>query len=330
MTLTNFPNGITSFGIPVIPNNIPFGKNSKCFFVAPYSGSDGNKGTTITKPLKTLSKALSLATSGNNDVVFMLAESNTAANTTDYLSAALDWNKDMVHLVGVNDGCMIGQRSRIAALSTVKTIENLFTVSANGCMIANLEIFHGVASSTATSPVAVTVSGQRNYFYNCQMSGNGDAAGSTDTAGARSLSFSGSENLFEKCYIGLDTVIRTTQAAEVGITGTATRNIFKDCVFNSYTSTTAFLPVTVAATMDRFTIFENCKFLCAANITSAATPAAVFGGSTATINGVIHLVNPYTNCTQYTAADSTRVVALGFDGTATGHLVGISQGIDKA
>lgn len=328
MPLTNFPNGITSFGVPIY--GFPFPTQGNIFFVKPRTGLDGNQGTTPQTAFQTLAHALSKCTANQNDIVFFYAESNTAANTTDYQSTALDWNKDLVHLIGVNAGPQIGQRSRIAQLSTVKTIENLFTVSANDCIIANIEVYQGVASSTATAPVAVTISGQRNHIVNCQFSGNGDTGGSTDTAGARSLVLSGSENVFEKCYIGLDTVIRTTQTAEVGLTGSPTRNIFKDCIVNTYTSTTAFLPVTVAATMDRFTLFENCKFLCAKNITSAQAPAAVFGGSTASINGVIHLVNPYTNCTQYTAADSTRVVALGFDGTATGHLIGITQGIDVA
>jgi len=259
----------------------------------------------------------------------MFAEDNSASGTTDYQSAALDWNKDLVHLVGVNAGAKIGQRSRIAQLSTVKTIENLFTVSGSGCIISNIEVYHGVASSTATSPVAMTVSGERNHIMNCQFSGNGDTGGSMDNAGARSLVLSGSENTFEDCYIGLDTVVRGTQAAEIALSGTPTRNIFKNCVVSSYTSATGFLPVTVAATMDRFTMFENCKFICSENITSAATPAVVFGGSVATINGVIHLVNPYTNCTQY-AVDSTRVKALGHDGTATGNLIGIAQTIDAA
>lgn len=325
MGYTNFPNGITSMGVP-LPNIT----QGNVWFVKPISGSDAYDGKTPNTAFATLSFALSMATANQNDIIYLFAESNTASATTDYQSATLTWNKDLVHLIGINASPMISQRSRIAQLSTVKTVENLFVLSANDCRIENIEVYQGVATSTATAPVAFTVSGQRNHLVNCQFSGNGDTGGSTDTAGARSLVVSGSENLFENCYIGLDTVIRTTQVAEVALSGSPTRNIFKDCFISTYTSTTAFLPVTVAATMDRFTIFKNCAFLAAANITSAAAPAAVFGGSTASINGVIHLINPYTNCTQYTAADSTRVVALGNSGVATGHLIGIAQGIDAA
>jgi len=324
MSITNFTNGIQA---PFFVG-ASFPTQGNVFFVKPSTGSDGNSGKSPDKALKTLVTALSKCTANQNDVVYFLSEGNTAANTTDYQSTALNWNKDGVHLIGINASSRIGQRSRISQLSTVKTIEALFTISANSCFIANIEVFQGVASSTATAPIAVTVSGQRNKIVNCQFSGIGDV--SMDVSGARSLALSGSENTFEGCYIGLDTVIRGTAAAEIGLTGSPTRNIFKDCIVSTYTSATGFLPVTVAAGMDRFTIFENCKFLCSANITSAATPAAVFGGSISSINGVIHLVNPYTNCTQYAAADASRVIALGHNGLATGHLIGIAQGIDAA
>jgi hypothetical protein len=154
----------------------PFPTQGKVFFVKPYSGSDGNSGRSPKKAFKTLVKALASATANQNDVVYLMAEGNSASLTTDYQAAALDWNKDGVHLIGVGSGAMIGGRSRIGQLSTVKTIEDLFTVSADNCFIANIEVFQGVASSTATLERAVVVSGQRNHFVNCQFSGIGDTS----------------------------------------------------------------------------------------------------------------------------------------------------------
>lgn len=324
---TNFPNGLEVYGVPVFGGN--FVTQGNVYFVCPRTGSDANPGNTVDAPFASLTAALAAATANQNDVVYLMAQGNTAANTTNYVSAAFDWNKDGVHLIGVNSAPQIGQRSRVGQLSTVKTIENMFTVSANNCIIANIEFFQGVATSTATSPVAVTISGQRNHVINCQISGNGDTGGSMDTAGARSLVVSGSENLVENCYIGLDTVIRATQAAEVALSGSPTRNIFRNCFFNTYTSASGFLMVTVAATMDRFTLFDNCIFNNVLNISSATTATAVFGGSTSSINGTILLRTPTASgFTNYTAADASRVQALGQNGLATGHLIGITQGID--
>lgn len=299
------------------------------FYVRPRTGSDGQDGRTPLTAFKTLATALGACTANQNDIVYLMAESNTAANTTDYQASTLTWSKDGVHLIGVNCGVMIGQRSRIAQLSTVKTIENLVVVSANNCLIANLEIFQGVASSTATSPVALTVSGQRNHVVNCQISGNGDTGGSTDTAGARSLVVSGSENLFEHCYIGLDTVLRATQTAEVGLTSTNTRNVFERCHFETYSSLSTFKMISVSTTTDRFFKLLDCDFVAVQNITSAVAPTGAIGITTMNGQGIVK--NPYVyGFDNIVTADNAYVQVLGYDGTATGHLIGIAQGVDAA
>jgi hypothetical protein len=331
MSWTNFPSGVSSMGVPVLPLN-GMAIQGSVFFVAPYSGSDSYsaKSTSSKRPLKTLAKALSLATAGKNDIVFMLAESNTASATTDYQSVALDWNKDMVHLIGVNSGPMMGHRSRIGQLSTVKTVEDLFTVSADGCIIANLEIYQGVASSTATSPRAMVVSGQRNKIINCQISGMGDT--SMDTAGARSLAiiYPAAENIFQHCYIGLDTVIRATNVIEVAISGTGTntrvpRTIFEDCIFNTYTSTATGKMVAHTYT-DRFVLYKNCTFFCATGITSAVAMTGAF--STSDVNGLIAVQGSSAfGIGDWTTADDTAVYVSSFNGVQDDDVTLVNIGI---
>lgn len=297
------------------------------YYVKPYSGSDGKNGKTPANAFKTLTKALATATADQNDVVFLMSESNTASLTTDYQSVALDWNKDGVHLIGVGASPMIGQRARIAQLSTVKTIEDLFTVSADNCIIANIEVYQGVATSTATSPRAMVVSGQRNRIVNCQISGMGDT--SMDTAGARSLTVSGSENIFQHCYIGLDTVIRATNVVEVGVTGTAaakaTRNIFEDCVFNTYTSSTTG-KIIAASYVDRFLLLKNCMLCSVEGITSAAVPTGAI--STANMNGKVWMLGGGVfGPADVTTADDTAVRLLSHSGLAANV---VDQGVAKA
>lgn len=256
MGLTNFPNGITSFGAPVgglFTTGTPY-------FVKPSSGSDGNTGKSPDKAFKTLAKALASATADKNDVVYFIAEDNTASGTTDYQSTELDWNKDGVHLIGINSGNGIQNRSRIAQLSTATDVDGLFTVSASNCLIANISVFQGV--DDATSVGAVKVTGERNKFYNCTFSGIGHAT--QDVANNYSLSVNaGEENVFERCYIGLDTVARGTAAnSEIRLESGATRNLFKDCIIATYAEadTHQFLLVPVNG-LDRWTIFENCSFI---------------------------------------------------------------------
>jgi hypothetical protein len=327
MGVVDYPNGISSFGIPLMGTLPIASTQGKVLHVKPYSGSDGNKGNNPKKALKTLSKALSLATADKNDIVLMYTEGNSAAATSDYQAVALDWNKDGVHLLGVGANPMIGQRARIAQLSTVKSIEDLFTVSANNCIIANIGVYQGVATSVATAPRAVVVSGQRNKIVNCQLSGMGDT--SMDLTTARSLTVSGSENEFFGCYIGLDTAIRATNLIEVGVTGTAaakaTRNIFKKCIFATWNSNTTSKLLAVSY-VDRFLYLEDCIFYSAAGITSAATPTGAI--STANMNGrVLIYGGGVFGPADVTTADDTNIFMLTHSGLAANV---VDQGVAKA
>ena len=287
-------------GALILPSEILgfSGFTGNYWYVKPGTGSDSNSGNTPSTAFKTLGMALSSATANNGDVIFLIAQSNTSASTTDYQpittgTQGLVWNKDGVHLIGITDGSMIGSRARIAQLSSVTTMTDLMTVSANGCLFANLEIYQGVASSTATYERALVVTGQRNRFLNCQISGMGDS--SMDDAGSRSLYMSGNatENFFQHCYIGLDTVVRGTATSEVELVGAAggakpARTIFEDCVFDTYTSATTF-KILQTTYLDRFVLLKGCTLIAAAGITSAVSPTGAI--ATTTPNGRMLLQN---------------------------------------
>lgn len=296
------------------------------YWVRPRTGSDNNDGLSPASAFATLGQALSACTANQNDVVLLCAESNTASQTTNYLSANLDWNKDLVHLIGVNGGPFIGQRSRIATQASATTFANLFTVSANGCRIQGIEFFQGAGATNPTAAsTCLTVSGQRNMIVNCQISGIGDTT--LDDAGSNSLTVTGSENYFLRCYIGLDTVIRATSVTEVILSGTPARNVFEKCQFETYTSASTFKMITIPTGMDRFTKFLDCEFLAVQNVSSAVAPTGLIGITTA--NGQVIIKN---GCmygfAQYVTADNAYVQMLSLNGLATGHLVGITQGVD--
>lgn len=273
--------------------------NGTSYFVAPYSGKDANPGKKIKSPLKTLSQAQTKATADKNDVVYLISESNTAASTTDYQSSALAWAKDGVSLIGVNSGTNVNQRSRIAQLSTATNVDNLFTLSADNCFISNISVFHGV--DDATSKGAVLVSGSHNHIYNCHFAGIGHAT--MDTADNYSLAVSGSENLFENCVIGIDTVARGTAANyELTFSGGATRNTFRNCIFMTYAEANTHLFMKIASSgTDRWNLFEHCLFInMPTGIASGTTMTEAFditgGGSP---DGLIILKN----CTLIGATD---------------------------
>ena len=274
----------------------------QAFFVKPNTGGDSQDGKTPQTAVKTLAKALALATANKNDVVYMFSEGNSADGATDRQSATLDWNKDGVHLIGVNAGGPIAQRSRIGFTSDYDTASNLFTLSANNCLIANIHFFAGVAGTNPTGCVKVT--GQRNVFRNCHIAGIGNNA--NDIAGAYSLLIdAGAENLFDGCTIGLDTIARGTDAnSGLLVDGAATRNVFDRCLFTAFlehASNHVHVRLADATAIDRFLIFRDCIFNYeSTNYTAAGTgvmdvPALTQGRI------VVH------NCTAYSDAPGTAV-----------------------
>lgn len=258
---------LTSMGVPV--NGLLTQGNS--YFVAPRTGANGNAGNSANQAYQTIATAVGVMSAGQNDVVYLEAQGNTASDTTDYQSATLAWSKNNTHLIGITSPIFFSQRARIAQLSTATGVSPLVNISGSGCIWKNVSVFQGV--NDVTSLIAVTVSGDRNYFENCHFAGGGNAT-QTASANMRSLKLTGSENVFRNCVIGLDTVARSTSNAEFELaagSAAATRNKFIDCMFVTYASSAAHLFMLIAASgIDRFVEFERCTFI--NPIKSAATP----------------------------------------------------------
>jgi hypothetical protein len=324
--------GLTNFDIVQANAFIgsPLLTQGKTWFVKAYSGSDNRDGLSPRSALKTLLQAQSQAKANQNDVVNMFAESDTASLTTDYQSATLAWAKDGVHLVGVNARQALSQRSRVAFASTYATASNLFTLSANGCLIANMEFFAGVASVLPTGCFNVT--GERNHIVNCHIAGLGGAAGANDIAGAYSLRISGQENLFEDCVIGVDTItLGAALNSQLLMGGGAARNIFRRCLFvcNTSHATNHVFARIPAASIDRFLIFEDCQFINPVNsgstsLTSAFVVDAAAGGSVVLAGGKTAGVG----FSHWNSANTANVVAV--SGTPASATFGLGVNVTLA
>jgi hypothetical protein len=76
MGYTNFPNGLTSFGIPVIGDGARFSSPwATHYFVDGISGNDGNDGTSPTSAFKTIQKAVNSAS--GQDVIYVRGQKYT-------------------------------------------------------------------------------------------------------------------------------------------------------------------------------------------------------------------------------------------------------------
>src|SRR3990167_5874811 len=188
-------------GLPVLAG-VPFGINAKYYFVDPANGSDNASGRRVDEPLATLAAAEDLCVANRHDTVFYIAGSGGIN-----LSAALTWDKNYTHLIGIAAPTMVAQRARIFQLSTLTGASPLITISATGSIFKNVYIFQGVADNT--SLINVSVTGGRNYFENVHFAGGGHATQAVD--GGASLKLDGAEeNTFDGCTIGVDTIDAAT------------------------------------------------------------------------------------------------------------------------
>ena len=246
--------------LPALPSWLCFTQGNE-YFVRPGNGSDSNDGLTPETAFKTLLKAYNTATANQNDIIYFMAESNTSASTTDYQSTAFTWAKDLTHLIGIGSGSLYSPRARIAFTSAYNTAADLMTWSANCCYVHNIEMFMGVAGTSPTG--CLTVTGVRNHFHRCHISGFGNSA--NDIASAYDINLNGAkENLFEDCTIGIDTIqVGANTNSHLYAQNYAARNIFRGCRFRTYTSSATantFLRGSATHAIDRTLEFDNCTF----------------------------------------------------------------------
>jgi hypothetical protein len=241
-----FPRNLTEY---VALQGIPVGPHSNIYIVDPVNGSDSNPGTSFKSPLLTPAAAYALCTANQHDTVIVLSGA-TAINPT----AALTWAKNYTHLIGMPGNLPgMGQRSRIVN-TAANDLAVLFTLSADGCIVKGLQFFDG--KDKDEDAACVLVSGSRNHLENVFAAGMGHATPGA-RAGSYSLKVSGSENVFQNCTIGLDTILRAAANSELIVAGA--RNRFIHCDVRSYSETAGkfLIKIDNSAGDLRDTIFED-------------------------------------------------------------------------
>lgn len=215
---------------------------------------DNNMGTDPNFPMRTVLAAYNRCTSGQNDVVAVIGQASSYP-----ILAELEWAKSYTHLVGISpDIPGVGQRVRLVGQSSAD-VANVLKVTGNGCEFLNIQFYNG--NDAAMDSGAVEVTGARNYFKNCFFAGMAHAT-PAGRAGCYSLKVSGEENVFERCSVGLQTIIRTAANSELVITGAGCyRNKFIACEFISWSVTAGkFLVSFLADSVPWVTQFEDCGF----------------------------------------------------------------------
>lgn len=136
MGLTNFPNGVASFGMPVLGTSEETITTGNVFFVDSGTGVDESRlGRSPSQPYATIDYAIGQCTANNGDIIFVMpghAESPTAAITMDVAGVwvrGLGWGNDRPTVTSSN-------------------ATNFVAMSAASCRISNIIFVLGVATST--------------------------------------------------------------------------------------------------------------------------------------------------------------------------------------
>jgi hypothetical protein len=256
--LTNFPNGLSSFGLPVFGGVFPPILGT-LYHASPYNGNNSNPGLDRESPLDDLVAAYDKCVSGAGDGILAYSGGTAAAETTSYLEEALTWSKHGITIYGAAAATRMFQRARIANKSTVLDLAKLLEISGDNNAFFNLHLFQGGSNAAALG--CVLVSGNRNLFVNCHFAGGGHATPAAQ-AGMYSLKLTGHENTFIDCVFGTDTIIRGAANGEILLSGEIYRNRFYNCEVISYSTTAGkgAIKIDTVGTLNRNTIFNRCLF----------------------------------------------------------------------
>lgn len=279
MSLTNFPYGISSNGVPLLGGGLP-ATSGKYFFVDATNGNDGNSGLSWSEAVKTIAQAYSLVTTNKDDVIVL----STYANHE--LTAMLDVSKSRVHFVGDVHGRLFGQRAKVNYADGIATADP-FAVKNTG--VGNT--FTGIKflNNNTDAQVVGTVGegGEYAVYRNCEFYN----ATNLDSDTVAELVLGGDSAQFFDCTFGslADAVsgnkVRPAVLVDgsvVGSVGTSRDCLFDGCRFWKKAGGTGTAHVKVAADADveRLIEFHDCQFV--ANMLGATPAVAIALGASLT------------------------------------------------
>lgn len=141
MAITNFPDGVSSYGMPVVGQGVPIARAYK--FVCSTYGSNGNDGT-LEAPYATIDYAIGTCTASRGDTIIVMpghTETVTAAG-----GIALDVAG--VNIIGIGEG------SIRPTVNFTTAVGASMTISAANCLVRNILFTGGI--DALTNPISVS------------------------------------------------------------------------------------------------------------------------------------------------------------------------------
>lgn len=284
-------------------------------FVDPQNGSDvGRNGHTPESAFDGVEAAYAVCKTDNADGICLLAQGDSTADTTSYLTAAISWAKNNITMVGIAAPTRYGCRARIS--QDTASLATLITMSGYNNRILNVHL----ANFGTTGTGCLSVTGERNYFWNVHAVGGGGVTSAS--IADMDLSLSGNENTFVDCTFGSDTFDKEDLA---GFSMTfpagalAARNRFYNCEFNQKRAagtTAGAIKLGDSASLARLNTFDNCLFTVYRDAGLTAEVAVVIG--TKSTNGYIL----FKDCVRMGFVDWAGTAHLIYTNTVVAHEAG--------
>lgn len=294
--LTNFPNGITSFGVP-ITGSIPFVLGStgagKIYFVDATLGVDGNDGLSPSTAMKTIPVAYAAAVSGDTIAL--------STNSTHNLTSGLAVTKNRINFIGCDFGGRQVQQGAKIQLATAAT--TAYVLKNTGVRNSFVNIKFIQAATAATGLTVVQEGGEGTLWENCSfVFGVADNLGSTSAyeflAGSDSATYL-------NCTFGSDTLL-TTVARSVfhidQVNGFEFKsNILQNCNFiiSSSSSSATFVKLDAIGDILFTNMFKFCTFYASVDSAGGVALAVASFTGTSTVKGTL----VYNQCATFNTTD---------------------------
>lgn len=232
MGITNFPNGVSSFGVPLTGSGVPATSGNVLWVNYTY-GDDGRsvKSQSAQRPLKTVAKAYSYATTNKDDVICLTG--SAFHPVTEMLTVA----KNRVHFVGVDGtpGRMYGQNAKIS-MGVTTAATDIGAVLNTGVRNSFQNIKFSSANTKEESIYTVVEGGEYSLYLNCEFFKETDL----DVTGAAELVMNGDSSQVVGCTIGSSAnaisgaITRANVLVTQGLAGAgkvARDVLIRDCLF---------------------------------------------------------------------------------------------------
>lgn len=213
MPITNYPQGLSSFGMPVLPGPRP--TTGSVFFVDSNTGVDGREGTDPAAPLATIDAAINKCTANKGDIIYVMpghAESIAAAGD-------IDIDVEGVSIIGLGTGDLkptvtFGTAttadidvdadnvtiSGLRFVSAINSLANFIDVNMQHCLIEDCDF---VTSNTYECLCFIDMATTKDFLTvrGCRFIQPTDPEGTDAAAATGCVYFVDSEHLlFENCY----------------------------------------------------------------------------------------------------------------------------------